>query len=110
DALNPVILYFYHSDIARALRTVCDARGPAWEAYQVDWKVGSPYGVQRSLQGFAGLVQLYHVYRALCDDMFARLAMPKLAIPNDGDWPAYYRAILTFLELPVDSGASSASS
>jgi hypothetical protein len=98
--LNPVLIYFYHADVAQALRRVCDARGSEWEAYQVNWKVGSPFGVQRSLQGFAGLVQLYQSYRALCDDFFARLALPKLAIRNEGEWTTYYQQILTFLQLP----------
>ncbi len=98
--LNPVVIYFYHTDIARAIRTICDERGSAWEAYQVNWKVASPYGVQRSLQGFDGLVQLYQNYRAICDDIFAGLTLPKLAICNEGDWARYYREILAFLELP----------
>ena len=34
--LNPVIIYFYHGDIARAIRTICDERGREWEAYQVN--------------------------------------------------------------------------
>lgn len=74
-SLNPVLIYFYHADVAQALRRVCDARGSEWEAYQVNWKIGSPYGVQRSLQGFPGLVQLYQAYRALCDDFFAQFAL-----------------------------------
>lgn len=41
--LNPVVVYFYHADVARALRTICDTRGSEWEAYQVNWKVGSPF-------------------------------------------------------------------
>jgi hypothetical protein len=99
-SLNPVLIYFYHADVAQALRAVCDARGSEWEAYQVNWKVRSPYGVQRSLQGFTGLVQLYQMYRRLCDDLFAQLAAPKLAIRNEGDWATYYQQILTFLQLP----------
>jgi hypothetical protein len=99
--LRPVVIYFYHTDVARALRTICDARGSRWEAYQVNWKVGSPYGTQRSLQGFAGLVQLYRDYRIICDDIFAQLALPKLAICNEGNWEKYYQEILTFLRLPV---------
>jgi len=98
-SLNPVIIYFYHSDIARAIRASCDERGSAWEAYQVNWKVASPYGMQRSLQGFDGLVQLYQNYRAICDDIFAELALPKLAICNEGDWARYYWEILEFLQL-----------
>jgi hypothetical protein len=106
DDLNPVVIYFYRADIARALHTICDERGSAWEAYQVNWKVSSPYGAQRSLQGFDGLVQLYQDYRVLCDDIFARLEMPKLAIRNEGDWARYYREILAFLQLPLkDEGA-----
>ncbi len=102
DDLNPVVIYFYRADIAQALRTICDERGSAWEAYQVNWKVSSPYGAQRSLQGFDGLVQLYQDYRALCDDIFAQLTQPKLAILNEGDWAMYYREILAFLQLPLE--------
>jgi hypothetical protein len=56
--------------------------------------------VQRSLQGFEGLVRLYQDYRALCDELFARLELPKLTIRNEGDWPAYYQRILEFLQVP----------
>ena len=95
--LNPVVIYFSHPDIARALRRIGDARGSAWEAYQVNWKVLSPYGMERALSGFDGLVQLYQSYCALCDEIFAQLALPKLAIRNEGDWARYYEEILAFL-------------
>ena len=96
--LNPVVIYFSHPDITRALRKICDARGSEWEAYQVNWKVLSPYGVQRSLHGFDGLVQLYQSYCALCNDIFTQLTLPKLAIRNEGDWTRYYEEILAFLQ------------
>jgi len=99
--LNPVVIYFSHPDIARALRKICDARGSKWEAYQVNWKVLSPYGKERSLHGFDGLVQLYQNYSALCEDIFAQLALPKLAIHNKGDWARHYEEILNFLQLPA---------
>lgn len=51
--------------------------------------------------GFDGLVKLYQVYRDLCDDIFEQLALPKLAICNEGDWAGYYQDILAFLGLPV---------
>ncbi|HEU0003729.1 MAG TPA: hypothetical protein VFQ36_22675 [Ktedonobacteraceae bacterium] len=96
--LNPVIIYFSHPDITRALRQICKARGSEWEAYQVNWKVLSPYGAQRSLHGFDGLVQLYQSYYALCNDIFTQLTLPKLAIRNEGDWTRYYEEILAFLQ------------
>lgn len=99
-SLHPVLIYLYRADVAQALRAVCDARGSEWEAYQVNWKVRSPYGAQRSLQGFTGLVQLYQAYRALCDDLFAQLAVPKLANSNEGNWATCYQQIFTFLQPP----------
>lgn len=98
--LNPVVISFSHPDIARALRTICDARGSKWETYQVNWKVLSPYGKERSLHGFEGLVKLYQTYYAICEDIFGQLALPKLAIRNEGDWARYYEEILSFLQLP----------
>ena len=99
--LNPVVIYFTHPDIAHALRSICDARGSEWEEYQVNWKVLSPYGVERSLSGFDGLVQLYQSYCALCNEIFAQLTLPKLAIRNEGDWARYYQKILSFLQLSL---------
>ncbi len=61
-SLKPTLIYFRHADIARAVRAVCDERGSEWEAMQVAWKVGSPYGVRRELRGFEGLVELYQGY------------------------------------------------
>lgn len=98
--LKPVVIYFYHVDIAQAIRSICNDRGKEWEVYQVNWKVFSPYGIQRSLHGFDGLVQLYQVYREICDEIFAQLWLPKLAICNEGDWATYYHDIHTFLQLP----------
>ena len=98
--LRPVVIYFRHADVAHALATIRDVRGTDWEAYQVNWKVASPYGMRRSLQGFAGLIALYRAYCAFCDDLYAHLTMPKFTLQTDGDWPTAYRRILTFLDLP----------
>jgi hypothetical protein len=97
--LRSALIYFRHADVAQAIRRVCEARGSRWQAYQVDWKVTSPYAARRSLGGFEGLVELYRDYRAICDDLFEQLAIPKLAILNEGDWAAYRDQILTFLRL-----------
>jgi len=108
-ALNPTLIYLRHADVARALRAVCDERGGEWEAMQIAWKVGSPYGVRRGLQGFEGLIALYRQYGATCDDFFAQLALPKVRVVRDGDWARGYGDILAFLELRSSSEASDAS-
>jgi hypothetical protein len=102
--LRPVLIYFYQADVAATLRRVCDVRGADWEAYQVNWKLPSPYGLQRGLAGFAGLVSLYRDYRTISDTVVDTLPIPTLKIDNtDGEWDAYYRDILSFLELPARS-------
>ncbi len=106
--LSPTLIYLRHADPARALRAVCDERGGEWEAMQIAWKVGSPYGVRRGLQGFEGLVALYRQYGATCDDFFAQLALPKVRVVRDGDWARGYGEILAFLELHSSSEASEA--
>lgn len=100
--LDPTLIYLYQPDVAHALHTICETRGSWWQDYQVDWKVGSPYGKRHSLQGFDGLVQLYQTYSVLCDDIFAQLAIPKLGICNEGDWETYYHDILSFLDLDIE--------
>lgn len=97
--LHPVVIYLSHPDIAAALRRICDARGSQWEAYQVNWKVHSPYGKARSLHGFDGLVQLYQTYCAICEDIFEQLPLPKFSIRNEEDWTTYYEDSLAFLQL-----------
>lgn len=107
--LNPTLIYLRHADVSRALRAVCAERGGEWEAMQIAWKVGSPYGVRRGLQGFEGLIALYRQYGATCDDFFAQLALPKVRVVRDGDWARGYGDILAFLELRSSSEASDAS-
>lgn len=98
--LAPVLIYLYQADIGQALRMVCDARGPEWEAYQVNWKMPSPYGTQRGLAGFAGLVHLYQDYRTISDEIVAALSIPTLSIDNTaGSWPAYYQDMVVFLDM-----------
>jgi thymidylate kinase len=121
--LRPVLIYFYQADVAKALHRIGKARGAAWIAYQVQWKLPSPYGCQQELAqlsatqgqprqhpmdhiplhvaGFAGLIQLYRVYRALSDTIVPTLPMPTLKIDNtEGSWAAYYHEMLTFLDVP----------
>jgi hypothetical protein len=47
------------------------------------------------------MVAYWTAYRHLTDAAFAQIDVPKLAIDTtDGDWPAYQRQVLAFLDLP----------
>ena len=96
-ALSPSVLYLRQPDVAAALRAVCAERGDAWQRYQVGWKLGSPYAKRHDMVGFDGLVSLYESYRALCDELFEGLAVPKLRVEPGGDWARVRTEISAFL-------------
>ena len=92
--LAPLLIYFYQADVARAIRTIAAERGEEWIKYQVDWKLQAPYSRRLGLTGLDGLVALYKEYRALTDELYSRLDLPKLAIDNSQQkWDVYYQQI-----------------
>jgi hypothetical protein len=96
--LRPLLIYFYQDDVDSAVRAISEERGEKWVSYQVDWKLGSPYASRRGLVGIDGLITLYRDYRALTDQLFAALDIPKISIETSGhEWSKYddiiYRAV-----------------
>jgi hypothetical protein len=92
--LSPHLIYFRQDDIDAAIRVISAQRGEAWVDYQVGWKLSSPYAVRRGLTGLDGLVTLYRAYRAMTDQLFNGLEMPKLSIENSlQEWSKYDRLI-----------------
>ncbi len=88
--LNPLLIYFHQRDVDSAIRTVSTQRGERWVNYQVNWKLESPYAKRRGLAGLDGLITLYRHYRALTDQLFASLEIPKISIENsEQEWAIY---------------------
>ena len=107
--LQPVVINFYQDDVAQALRATHEQRGDEWIAYQVNWKLQSPYTKRHSLAGQEGLVALYRTYRNLCNELLAQMALPQLHIDNTtSNWTTHYQAIIKFLQLPTATGQDSA--
>ena len=88
--LSPLLIYFQQDDVDSAIRVVSTQRGEKWVNYQVDWKLESPYAKRRGLAGLDGLIALYREYRALTDQLFADLDIPKISIENSRqEWAIY---------------------
>ena len=93
--LTPLLVYFYQDDVSQALRAIAAERGEEWVKYQVNWKLQAPYSRRLGLEGLDGLIALYKDYRALTDELYARLGLAKLAIENSQRaWAAYCQRIL----------------
>lgn len=85
--LPPLLIYLRHSDIDQAIRRVAAERGIAWVQYQVEWKLESPYAKRRGLKDLDGLVVAYREYRALTDQLYEELTLPKISIEDaHKDW------------------------
>ena len=109
--MAPLVIYLYQADVDRAIRTVGAERGDEWLKAQLDWKLGFPYARRRGLAGLEGLIEMYKDYRRLTDQLFAALALDKLAIETSGgDWPAYGAAMYRALGLPEHAGTDSTTS
>jgi hypothetical protein len=88
--LSPLLIYFRQDDIDSAIHTIATYRGETWVKYQVNWKLESPYARRRGLTGLDGLIVLYREYRALTDQLFADLDIPKISIENSRqEWARY---------------------
>ena len=88
--LRPLLIYFRQNDVESAIRLVSTQRGGQWVNYQVNWKLESPYAKRRGLAGLDGLIALYQEYRALTDQLFAELDIPKISIENSRqEWAIY---------------------
>jgi len=88
--LRPLLIYFHQNDLDSAIRAVSAQRGDKWVNYQTNWKLESPYARRRGLAGLDGLIALYRQYRALTDQLFADIDIPKISIENSQrQWSLY---------------------
>jgi hypothetical protein len=102
EPLRPLLIYLHQDDIDGAIRAISKERGEKWVDYQVDWKLQSPYARRRGLAGIDGLIALYRDYRAMTDQLFAALDIPKISIETSRhEWARYDAIIDRALRSPV---------
>jgi thymidylate kinase len=101
---RPVVVYLHRPDVAEGLNQIIADRGPSWEAYQVSWKLNSPYGRERGLEGLSGLVELYTSYRDVCDKLLQALPVPALQVERSANWRTMDRTVSEFLRMSLEGG------
>ncbi|MBD3308848.1 hypothetical protein GF339_20750 [candidate division KSB3 bacterium] len=99
--LDPVLIYFVRTDVAHALKEICEKRKKVWENYLTQVIDCSEYAKHHHLQNFEGMVTFFQRYQELTTSLVSHFTMPRLTIenPND-DWAACRQRICRFLALP----------
>jgi hypothetical protein len=96
--LRPLVVHFHQPDTANAIRTVVDVRGAGWQAYQLDWKLKSPYAETHALSGVDGLTRMYEDYRRLTEALFHELDCTRIMFDTtEAKWPAIYARVANAL-------------
>lgn len=99
-AANPVLVWLRPGDVPQALRAVCDVRRDHdYEAALVALLGATPYGRDRGIADFDGLVGFYERWRGLAEAVIARLAIP-VCVVDAVEWTARDCRITDFLALP----------
>jgi len=98
--LNPVIVHFYQSDIAKGQRENWQRRGDNWKNWQIDRYGSGAYCINRNLKGEEAVIRYWQGLSELSIEIFEELAFPKLKIENsEYNWDDYKKRILNFLEV-----------
>ena len=97
---DPVFIYFYRQDIARALQITNEKRGGDFYAYLVDKMANTPYGRRNPIQNIQDVIETFRRFREITDRLFSRFRLRKLAIDTtEGDWEESMRRISHFLSI-----------
>jgi hypothetical protein len=105
--VNPVVIYFYQSDIARALKSIRDRRGEFFETLLVSQIGRTPYGKKLKVENFEGVIRFYQDLRKITDRFFSKFEFRKIAIESSkGLWEDYHERIAQFLSVArIDYGS-----
>jgi hypothetical protein len=98
--LDPVLIYSRQSDVPEAINRICSLRGPEWRAFLIRALTETLYAQRRTLTGIEGAIAFLAAYQQLCDDLFDRLAIERIAFSDPGkDWETFYQELVAFLGL-----------
>jgi hypothetical protein len=105
--VEPQLIHLRAPDVARALRTTCDRRGPWFLDFLQTELAATPRGRRVGRADFAALLDYFNERHELSDELCRRFPGPVLVHDNsDADWERQRRAITDWLRLPPMQPAS----
>lgn len=100
--LNPVIIYFYQSDVVSLIKQNYQRRGNNWKQWFINFSKESLYCKNRNLDGEAGSIKYMSDFADLSTELFHESDFKKIGFENtEQDWDNYRKQILDLLEIPM---------
>jgi len=102
EPLNPTLVYLVQADLEQALERNFKNRGDGFRDFVIQLTTGTPFGKQRDLQGYEGMVTFWREFVDLMDELFQGFHIRKLRIDNSaGNWDDDNHQVLEFLSIPL---------
>jgi len=99
--LNPVLLYLFHEDTARALARNFEIRGEKFRDFVIDFVESTPYALEKGYRGYGGMVHFWEDFAALTDQVYERFPFQKFRLDTTGgDWERVHKRALAALQVP----------
>ncbi len=96
--LDPLLIYFYQSNVDAFLRKTIEMRGSEWSSKVENYITSTPYAIRNNLQGIEGHISFWESYRIICDDLFNTTKITKMSFENSArNWKSYYQEIKEYL-------------
>jgi predicted kinase len=86
---QPLLVYLRPTDTAAAIERVHRLRGEPWSSWNAASVAAFPWARTRGLRGRQAVIELYHAWESVVQELYDRYPFPKLMIddPHD-DWDA----------------------
>ncbi|HEY9063184.1 MAG TPA: hypothetical protein VIO64_22220 [Pseudobacteroides sp.] len=102
---NPSLIYLRQNDVYSTIERVYNSRPKEWGDFIIEYICTSPYGKQKHLKGFDGMVKYFKERQALEDRLFMQYPFRKIIINNsDFDFEKCYKYVSKFLGFKLNSG------
>ncbi|MBL0385157.1 hypothetical protein JJB07_00735 [Tumebacillus sp. ITR2] len=85
--LNPLLIYFYQTNIRESVERVCEVRSKEWLDFVISYHTEQGYGLEHGLHGFDGLIEFLQMRQDLELALLPQLPLNTLVLENSNhDW------------------------
>ena len=108
EGLQPVMIYFHHTDPVAHIIGLCRKRGMKWGLANMARAVLlTPYAMAQKMEGTRGMMAFWSRLQDLTNGLYGNLSIPRISIGNPSDdWRKTHTRISEFMEICISENLS----